>query len=87
MTAVSRAVCHAFSSSRERSFANKIERHGSTRILMAVLWLCPGYKSVNLGNRPLSEDKTFSITVGYGAITTAPGIHKIFGPNRDKTSA
>ncbi|EYC13765.1 hypothetical protein Y032_0042g513 [Ancylostoma ceylanicum] len=67
MTAASRAVCHASGSSRERDFANKIERHGSTRIsfkrwlqcgfhedfiqAMAAMWLCPSYKSVNLGNR------------------------------------
>ncbi|EYB92514.1 hypothetical protein Y032_0193g1404 [Ancylostoma ceylanicum] len=39
---------------------------------MAAVWLCPGYKAVNFGSRQLSKDITFSITVGYGAITTAP---------------
>ncbi|EYC31943.1 hypothetical protein Y032_0003g1319 [Ancylostoma ceylanicum] len=41
--------------------------------VMAAMWLCPGYKSVDLANQQLSKDITFSITVDYGAITTAPG--------------
>ncbi|EYC25367.1 hypothetical protein Y032_0012g1848 [Ancylostoma ceylanicum] len=48
MTAVSHAVCHAFGSSREQNFANRIERHGSTRISFKS-WLQRGYVQEGLG--------------------------------------
>ncbi|EYC26615.1 hypothetical protein Y032_0010g869 [Ancylostoma ceylanicum] len=47
--------------------------HKDSVQVMAAMWLYPGCKSINLGNRQLSEDITFSIAVGYDAITTAPG--------------